>query len=54
MGKRIKITGYLYPDDLSPDWVDLSHEMGLSEKGYMAMAKHVSLDDMEIELVDDD
>lgn len=31
---RIKISGYLNTDDLSPEQVDLDHESGLSEQGH--------------------
>lgn len=50
MGKRIKVTGYLYPEDLDPAHVDLSHETGLSEDGYMALPGRIELDDIATEV----
>lgn len=51
--KRIKVTGYLIPDDMDPDHVDLDHEMGLSSEGFDAYATMFALDDVNFELVDD-
>jgi hypothetical protein len=47
---RIKVTGYIDTDDLAPDDVDLSHEMGLSDKGYLGQINSLPLDDVEFEL----
>lgn len=55
---RIKVTGYIDTDDLPPEHVDLSHEMGLSNKGFEAFGVGPSihgngvsagLDDVEFE-----
>lgn len=50
---RIKVTGYLDTDDLDPEQVDLSHEMGLTEHGYDGKFPVFSsiLEDVEFELV---
>ena len=37
MGRRIKVTGYVPVDDLDQEHVDLSHETGLSGKGFDMM-----------------
>lgn len=34
---RIKVTGYLDTDDLDAGDVDLTHELGLSDRGFMLM-----------------
>lgn len=57
MSKRIKVTGYLYPDDMDPEHVDLSHETGLSTEGFdvlHALLARAALDDVSMEVVDDD
>lgn len=53
MAKRIKVTGYLNPDDMDPDDVDLDHEMGLSSEGFDRYASQLALDDITFELEDD-
>ena len=51
---RIKVTGYIDTDNLEPDLVDLAHETGLSEDGYIDVSRRLDLDDVEFELGDDD
>ena len=57
MAKRIKVTGYLDPEEMASDHVDLSHEMGLSSEGYEALTGYgpegLGLEDIEFELEDD-
>ena len=49
---RIKVTGYIDTDALDPADVDLLHETGLSEPGFLAMsARPMHLDDVEFLLV---
>lgn len=53
----IKVTGYIDTDELSPDDVDLSDEMGLSSKGYEYMASkmaHLGIDDADFKLEEGD
>lgn len=55
---RIKITGYVDSEDLTPEYVDLNHPTGLSEEGYLnlvggedgAPLTLVDLDDVETEV----
>ncbi|MCY4726684.1 hypothetical protein NYO98_10380 [Nocardioides sp. STR2] len=54
---RIKVTGYLDTDDLDPEHVDTSHEMGLSTAGYEHMigadgSRGLGLDDVEFQIED--
>lgn len=45
---RIKVTGYLYTEDLDVEDVDLDHEMGLSDKGFQKYSRILNtLDDIE-------
>lgn len=45
---RIKVTGYLYTEDMDAEDVDLDHEMGLSESGHMKYMRLLGeLDDIE-------
>ena len=48
----IKVTGYIDTDGLDPDYVDLSHDMGLSEEGYIEVSRELGLEDAEFELED--
>jgi hypothetical protein len=50
---RIKVTGYLDPALMDPKHVDLNHEMGVSEDGYLYLASELALDDVTLELVKD-
>jgi len=59
---RIKVTGYMETDGMNPEFVDLSHETGLSNKGYEAMSGASgeqfdydlsSLDDLQTEVVEE-
>jgi hypothetical protein len=58
--KRIKVTAYMDPDDLNEEYVDLDHDMGLSNDGYEFYAGVTGetplgpLGDIEFELVDED
>lgn len=54
MGKRIKVTGYLYPKIMDPENVDLSDPTGLSERGFMKIGDRLGLDDIQFVLEDDD
>jgi hypothetical protein len=59
--KRIKVTGYLNPNDMDPDHVDLDHSSGLTQEGDEAVTSSFSdqgykisdLEDIETELVDE-
>ena len=51
MGRRIKVTGYLNVDDLTPEEVDLAHETGLSETGYEEISVNLCLEDVEFVLL---
>jgi len=56
MTQRIKITGYIYVDDIEPEDLDLSHKMGVSNHGYetgLSRTLIASLEDIEYEVVDD-
>lgn len=61
MSRRIKVTGYLNPDDMDPTEVDLVHPTGLTEKGTDNVTscfsdtpyKVADLEDIEVELVDE-
>lgn len=37
MAQRIKITGFLDLDGTDPDHLDLDHESGLSEQGFLEL-----------------
>jgi len=50
---RIKVTGYLDTDDLEPEHVDESHEMGLSEEGFTYYVTELGLDDVQFEAAGD-
>lgn len=53
MAKRIKVTGYLYPDDMAADEVDLDDPMGLSVKGHESYSMELAmLDDLDFVLED--
>jgi len=57
MTQRIKITGYIYVDDIEPEDLDLSHAMGVSGHGYetgLSRTTLQSLDDIEYELMDEE
>jgi hypothetical protein len=47
---RIKVTGYLDTDDLDDRHVDPSHEMGLSEEGYLEWSRRLPLDDIDFKI----
>lgn len=53
---RIKITGYIDTDEMDPAHLDLAHETGLSEDGYIAVTTGQmdlgGMEDIETELVD--
>ena len=61
MSKRIKVTGYLNPEDMDPSEVDLDHETGLSELGTERVTsifgdityKVCDLEDITTEVVED-
>ena len=48
---RIKVTGYIDTEDLELHQIDLSHEMGLSERGYEEVSMSLPLDDVDFALV---
>jgi hypothetical protein len=50
---RIKVTGYLNTEDMEPEHVDESHDMGLSEEGFVYYTTELGLDDVEFEAVDE-
>jgi hypothetical protein len=50
---RIKVTGYLNTEDMESEHVDESHEMGLSEAGFVYYCNELGLEDVEFEAVDD-
>lgn len=51
---RIKVTGYLHTEDMSPEHVDESHAYGLSDEGFTYWATELALDDVDFRRVDDD
>jgi len=56
MTQRIKITGYVDVDSITDADLDLSHEMGVSTRGYdtgLSGLEIKHLEDVEYELVDD-
>lgn len=54
MKKRIKVVGYIYPDDVDPTWIDLDHPSGLSVIGFERLWATTDLDNMDFALEDDD
>lgn len=51
---RIKVTGYLDEDDLSPEHLDSEHEMGLSTEGFDFWAGvFLELDDISFARVEE-
>ena len=53
MGKLIKVTGFIDPDDLVNYLVDLDHETGLTDEGASALLRRFSeLRHVEFKLVD--
>ena len=52
---RIKVTGYLYTENLDPADLDLTHEMGLSSDGFVRLSRAFGgLEDVEFVLVGDE
>lgn len=53
--KRIKVTAYINAEEMDPEFVDLDHEMGLSNEGYTRYLNALSgeMDDIEFELMDE-
>lgn len=47
---RIKVTGYIDTDNLLPEAVDLEHETGLTDKGFLTLSNNLGLEDAEFEL----
>lgn len=53
--KVIKVVGYIDPGDLDPSWVDLNHELGLSEEGYIKLPHQLHfLGNITTSVVDED
>lgn len=51
---RIRITAYIDTDDLSEDYLDLDHKMGVTAEYYeMIMDDFAGYDDVSVELVDE-
>lgn len=46
---RVKVTGYLDTNDMEPQHVDESHDMGLSEEGFGFYVSELGLDDVQFE-----
>jgi hypothetical protein len=44
---RIKVTGYINPDDLDEGWVDRTHHTGLTDTGYDEISSGWSVGDLE-------
>lgn len=47
----IKITGFIETDDLEDSYVDLDHEMGLSNEGFEKLSIEMGLQDVDFRLV---
>lgn len=48
---RIKVTGYLNTVDMDPEHVELTHELGLSNEGYIEYVNRFGeLDDIDFQL----
>lgn len=39
---KIKVTGWMDPDEMDPDDLDLAHLMGLSNAGYESLSSALS------------
>lgn len=46
MGRKIEVTFIMDTDDMEPEHVDLNHEMGLSEDGYLWLGKMIPGEDI--------